>query len=217
MCYMKLFFVLASFFRNFGGGLVFVREISSLSQLRSSSTKLGAKYFDANGDPIKPALSAYMHFCADERRRVTDMLRGQMGTEFKATEVLVKLGEMWRGKIISFHETAKLTPYSELDGDSVKRYQSKAAQDKERYNAEVVAAGYERKTAEKKASRPKSVRDCVLRCNSNGCLQGYMYFCADRREAITADLRRSMGVDFRATAVRFDHPYFVPEKYLLRR
>lgn len=106
MCYMMRFFVLASFFGNFGGGLVFVREINSLSPLRSSSTRLGAKFFDTNGEPIKPALSAYMHFCADERRRVTDVLRGQMGTEFKATEVLVKLGEMWRGEIISLYEIA---------------------------------------------------------------------------------------------------------------
>lgn len=79
------------------GFLPLGRGTKAVPNAHHSLTRLDAKYFDASGDPIKPALSAYMHFCGDERSRVTERLRAEMGTDFKATAVMVKLGELWRG------------------------------------------------------------------------------------------------------------------------
>ena len=61
------------------------------------SLALMAKYTDANGNPIKAALSAYMHFCAERRPSLTEELKAQLGAEFKYTLVMTKLGEEWRG------------------------------------------------------------------------------------------------------------------------
>ena len=61
------------------------------------SVALKAKYTDANGNPIKAALSAYMHFCAERRPSLTEELKAQLGAEFKYTLVMTKLGGEWRG------------------------------------------------------------------------------------------------------------------------
>ena len=46
--------------------------------------------------PKRP-LSAYMHFCAERRPSLTEELKAQLGSEFKYTLVMTKLGEEWRG------------------------------------------------------------------------------------------------------------------------
>jgi len=60
------------------------------------SLTLSAKYTDANGNPIKAALSAYMHFCNDERATVTAEQKRLAGDSFKQTLVMTKLGALWR-------------------------------------------------------------------------------------------------------------------------
>ena len=60
------------------------------------SVALKAKYTDANGNPIKAALSAYMHFCNDERATVTAEQKRLAGDSFKQTLVMTKLGALWR-------------------------------------------------------------------------------------------------------------------------
>ena len=60
------------------------------------SVALKAKYTDANGNPIKAALSAYMHFCNDERATVTAQQKRLAGDSFKQTLVMTKLGALWR-------------------------------------------------------------------------------------------------------------------------
>ena len=60
------------------------------------SLALMAKYTDANGNPIKAALSAYMHFCNDERATVTAEQKRLAGDSFKQTLVMTKLGALWR-------------------------------------------------------------------------------------------------------------------------
>ncbi|KAH8063342.1 threonine-type endopeptidase [Aureococcus anophagefferens] len=47
-------------------------------------------------EPIKAALSAYMHFCGDERAAVTSSVKAAEGAAFKQTKVMTKLGELWR-------------------------------------------------------------------------------------------------------------------------
>ena len=59
-------------------------------------TALMAKYTDASGNPIKAALSAYMHFCNDERATVTAEQKRLAGDSFKQTLVMTKLGALWR-------------------------------------------------------------------------------------------------------------------------
>ena len=51
-------------------------------------TALMAKYTDASGNPIKAALSAYMHFCNDERATVTAEQKRLAGDSFKQTLVM---------------------------------------------------------------------------------------------------------------------------------
>ena len=51
---------------------------------------------DASGNPIKAALSAYMHFCNDERATVTAEQKRLAGDSFKQTLVMTKLGALWR-------------------------------------------------------------------------------------------------------------------------
>ena len=52
------------------------------------SLALHAKYTDAAGNPIKAALSAYMHFCNDERATVTAEQKRLAGDSFKQTLVM---------------------------------------------------------------------------------------------------------------------------------
>uniref|UniRef100_A0A7S3NPP7 HMG box domain-containing protein n=1 Tax=Aureoumbra lagunensis TaxID=44058 RepID=A0A7S3NPP7_9STRA len=120
--------------------------VSSFYQFRHVSNRgqrirvNAAKYIDKNGEPIKAALSAYMHFCADERERVTKDLKAELGTEFKPTLVLSKLGELWRS----------------LPPDRISYYQNIATKDKERYDQQLDANGISRAGTKKKSNRPQS-------------------------------------------------------------
>mmetsp|Transcript_9990 Transcript_9990/g.25382 ORF Transcript_9990/g.25382 Transcript_9990/m.25382 type:complete len:202 (+) Transcript_9990:41-646(+) len=149
-------------------------EAFVLAPSRPPTTRLdakAAKYYKANGDPIKPAVTGYMHFCADERSRVSAILKTTLGEAYKPTDVMVKLGELWRG----------------LDGKTLDQYKARAAADKERYVAEMAAAGHATgKPEKKKSTRPKSA---------------YLHFCNDARAKITDELRTTMGSDFKPTAV----------------
>ena len=133
---------------------------------------LRAKYVDANGEPIKAALSAYMHFCGDERATVTASVKAAEGAAFKQTKVMTKLGELWRA----------------LDSATVDSYKARAAADKERYDAALAAAGI-LTPKQKKASKPKRP------------LSAYMLFCQERRPALTETLKASLGPGFKYTVV----------------
>ena len=136
------------------------------------SLTLSAKYTDANGNPIKAALSAYMHFCNDERATVTAEQKRLAGDSFKQTLVMTKLGALWR----ELPEARKAT------------YNQKAKEDKARYDAALKAAGVLTK-AEKKAQGPKRP------------LSAYMHFCAERRPSLTEELKAQLGADFKYTLV----------------
>ena len=136
------------------------------------SLTLSAKYTDANGNPIKAALSAYMHFCNDERATVTAEQKRLAGDSFKQTLVMTKLGALWR----ELPEAQKAT------------YNQKAKEDKARYDAALKAAGVLTK-AEKKAQGPKRP------------LSAYMHFCAERRPSLTEELKAQLGAEFKYTLV----------------
>jgi hypothetical protein len=136
------------------------------------SLALHAKYTDAAGNPIKAALSAYMHFCNDERATVTAEQKRLAGDSFKQTLVMTKLGALWR----ELPEAQKAT------------YNQKAKEDKARYDAALKAAGVLTK-AEKKAQGPKRP------------LSAYMHFCAERRPSLTEELKAQLGADFKYTLV----------------
>ena len=90
------------------------------------------------GEVIKPALSAYMHFCNDERAKVTAEVKAAQGAAFKQTQVMTRLGELWRGL-----------------GDQAP-YKARAADDKARYDAALAANGLGKANAPPKKKRPLS-------------------------------------------------------------
>jgi len=126
-----------------------------------------------SGEPIKAALSSYMHFCAERRAGLTQELKASLGAEYKNTAVMSGLGAEWK----TLGEADKA------------RFTAMATADKERYDV-AVASNPANKPKQKKAasSGPKK-------------LSAYMHFCAERRPSLTAELKASMGSEYKNTAV----------------
>lgn len=112
-----------------------------------------------------------MHFCKDARPEVTEALKAQLGSEFKSTMVMKKMGEMW-GKV--------------KDTDQANLYKQRAQIDKEKYEETLARLGVVTKKTKPKSTRPKS---------------GYMLYCSDERPAVTTKLKAAMGTAFRSTEV----------------
>ena len=83
--------------------------------------------------PKKP-LSPYMCFTMARREEVTEELKEKLGDDFKPTEVLKRVAEMWKA----------------LDDDAKAEWESAAAADKERYARECEEAGIEVKLPKRK-------------------------------------------------------------------
>lgn len=134
---------------------------------------------DASGAPIKAAMSSYMHFCSERRSGLTQELKAKLGTEFKNTLVMSGLGAEWKT----------------LSDDAKAKFAAAAQADKERYEA-AVASNPDNKLVKKTRKKTK-------RKSSDGPkkLSAYMHFCAERRPAVTAQLKQSMGADFKTPAV----------------
>ena len=128
----------------------------------------------AEGETIKSALSSYMHFCGERRSGLTSELKAKLGAEFKNTLVMSGLGAEW--KALGDAEKARFTAIAQAD--------------KERFDA-AVAANPELKPKKKKAKKTGGPKK----------LSAYMHFCADRRPAVTAALKESMGSEFKVPAV----------------
>ena len=136
-----------------------------------ASVSCMAKPIDANGNEIKAALSSYMHFCAARRPAITAELKVSMGSSFKNPAVMTALGAEWK-KLNDFEKA----PFA-----------AEAAADKARYDAAV-------------ASNPANTKSKRTRSGPKK-LSAYMHFCKERRPAITAELKASMGSSFRNPAV----------------
>lgn len=144
---------------------------------RSAVVTCNEKPTDASGEPIKAAVSSYMHFCAERRPGLTQELKASMGATFKNPAVMTALGAEWKAL-----------------GDSEKaRFAAKATADKDRYDAAVAsnpanANLKKKKRVKKESSGPRK-------------LSAYMHFCAERRPSITVELKASMGASFKNPAV----------------
>ena len=103
----------------------------------------------------KRARSSYIFFCKENREEVS-------GLGLKNTEILTKLGEMWKG----------------LSDKKKKKYIKMADDDKERYEEEmklyVPSEGEEKKKKSKKSVTKRSP-------------SAYMLFCKDHREKVKTD------------------------------
>ncbi|KAJ1461955.1 hypothetical protein M885DRAFT_505978 [Pelagophyceae sp. CCMP2097] len=140
--------------------------------VRHGLATLSAKYKNAAGEPIKASLSAYLHFCADERTALTAELKKSLGEKFENKMVMSKLGERWRA----------------LPAPAAAKYQGVAAADKARFDAEIAGAGIVTAAAAKKV---KSTRP----------LTAYMLFCQERRTALTAELKGAMAAAYKPSLV----------------
>jgi hypothetical protein len=134
--------------------------------LQSSELKNLFKKTKAKKDKNAPKKnsSAYIFFCNDKRAEVKDE-----HPELKNNEILKELGLLWK-------------KYKDEKPTEVKKYEKKAADDKERYQEEmknyvpsddVEEQPKEKKTRKKKAAgAPKKGKSA------------YMFFCADERVKI---------------------------------
>ena len=103
-------------------------------------------------DPNKPkrGKSAYLFFCADNRAKTKE----DLGDDAKATEVTAELGRLWN----ELKESD-----SKSDKKKMEKYEKQAAEDKERYEAEMVdyeppseEDESEKKPAKKPAKKPNA-------------------------------------------------------------
>ena len=144
---------------------------------RSAVVSCSEKPTDSNGEPIKAAVSSYMHFCSSRRVGLTQELKASMGASFKNPAVMSALGAEWKAL-----------------GDAEKaRFAAMATADKARYDAAFAsnpanANLKKKKRVKKESSGPKK-------------LSAYMHFCAERRPSITVELKASMGASFKQPAV----------------
>ena len=148
-----------------------------------------AKKATSPKDPNKPkrGKSAYLFFCADNRAKTKE----DLGDDAKATEVTKELGRLWN----ELKESDKKS-----DKKKMEKYEKQAAEDKERYEAEMV--DYEppseeelEEMMEKKKSKKSSGKK-----DPNKPKRGksaYLFFCADNRTKTKEDL----GDDAKATEV----------------
>lgn len=105
----------------------------------------------------KRARSAYIFFCQDKRESVAS-------SGLKNTDVLKKLGEMWK----------------DLDDKKKKKYVKMAEQDKERYDEEMK--NYNPPSSEKNENEKKKKKS--KKSGKKRALSGYMLFCKDAREDV---------------------------------
>lgn len=127
---------------------------------------------DADGNEIKGAMSAYMHFCGERRAPLTSELKAQHGAAFKQPLVMSALGAEW--KVLGAAEK--------------QRFEAAAAQDKARYEAAVASNPANEGVSRRKAPKKKRERTGPKK------LSAYMHFCKDRRPSLTAELKASMGM-----------------------
>lgn len=138
-----------------------------------------AKLFDSAGAEIKPALGAYMHFCAERRPGLTTELKTSKGSEFKQPMVMTALGAEWKA----------------LGDAGQQRFKVIADDDKVRFDA-AFASNPENALVAKSSRKKAAAGDKPKRA-----LSAYMHFCNERRPTLTAELKASMGAAFKNPAV----------------
>mmetsp|Transcript_36266 Transcript_36266/g.116171 ORF Transcript_36266/g.116171 Transcript_36266/m.116171 type:complete len:194 (-) Transcript_36266:2-583(-) len=112
-----------------------------------------------------------MHFCADQRPMVTQMLKTQLGSEFRPTLVMTELGKLWSG----------------LETEKRLFYQNKATADRERFEAATARLGI--KVSSSGSSKRKKAPSARGK-------SGYLLFCDDVRESVALELKTALGDAF---------------------
>ena len=166
----------------------------AIEALMKSLTKAPAKEKKLK-DPNAPkrGKSAYLFFCAEHREKV----KADLGEDAKATEVTAELGVRWNA-LKATMDTGKGAAQKQAQKE-FEKYTKMAEEDKERYVAEM--ADYtppsdeelaEMAEAKKKGGRgrspggsPKSKKDPKAPKRPKSA---YLFFCADVREAVKAEL-----------------------------
>ena len=79
-------------------GLQLSQRCASTAASRAVAVTMmaGERYIDSSGQEIKPALSAYMHFCQERRSSLTAELKQSQGASFANTMVMKQLGAEWK-------------------------------------------------------------------------------------------------------------------------
>jgi structure-specific recognition protein 1 len=122
-------------------------ELEEMMEKKKKSKKSSGKK-----DPNKPkrGKSAYLFFCADNRAKTKE----DLGDEAKATEVTAELGRLWN----ELKESDKTS-----DKKKMEKYEKQAAEDKERYEAEMVdydPPSEEDESEKKPAKKPSEEAQC---------------------------------------------------------
>lgn len=119
-------------------------------------------------DPNAPkrGKSAYLFFCADNR----DKVRKELGDEAKATEVTVRLGQLWN----DLKASSKAA-----DKKLIQQYQTLSDTDKERYETEK--ASYVPPSEEELAVPKRRGRKSE---GPKRAKTGYIFFCAEYRNKV---------------------------------
>ena len=165
----------------------------AIESLMKSLTKAPAKekkFKDPNAP--KRGKSAYLFFCGEHREKV----KTDLGEEAKATEVTAELGVRWNA-LKAAMETGKGAVQKQAQKD-LEKYAKMAEEDKERYAAEMEDYTppsdeelAEMAEAKKKGGRgrspgsPKAKKDPKAPKRPKSA---YLFFCADVREAVKAEL-----------------------------
>lgn len=135
--------------------------------------QMAAKFTDADGNEIKAALSAYMHFCAERRSSLAAELKAKLGSEFANTLVMKQLGVEWK----------LLEPYQK------DKFEQAAVADKARFAAAVASNPAN-------DALPKTKRKSPASEGKPKAKSSYMIFCGERRDSLTAELKARLGAEF---------------------
>ena len=186
-------------------------------------TALMAKYTDASGNPIKAALSAYMHFCNDERATVTAEQKRLAGDSFKQTLVMTKLGALWRELPDAQKATYNQKARRGVDINQWVTLSTSTPSSRRRNGIVVASMAWNLDAVEQawaaqylistQAKEDKARYDAALKAagvltkaekkaqGPKRPLSAYMHFCAERRPSLTEELKAQLGAEFKYTLV----------------
>ena len=146
----------------------------------------------------KKSRSAYLFFCQDNRPRVTDELKEELGDEFEYKLVLGRIGELWRE--LKESDNAK-------DKKKVISYTKQAVEDKKRYQDQMVnytplssgsESDSESKPTKKAVKKPKkAVKKPKAVKKAKNIAPGFTRFCEESRD----DAEEELGDDATETAI----------------
>ncbi len=163
---------------------------NKLDELAKKLTPAKSSRKKKDPDAPKRGKSAYIFFGQEHRAKATAELMEEHGEDYKHTMVMSKLGVMWNE--LKASTKAK-------DKKAVEKFEKMAADDKERYDAEM--ADYtplsEEELSEKLSSKKKKKDPNAPKRGKSA----YIFFTQEAREKATAELQEEHGDDYKHTMV----------------